>query len=73
MGLCGPVRADLANRTDLCGLFKVPTLRNVALTAPYFRNGAVATLEQAVDLDATRDTDPARCYPQAERRNRQVQ
>jgi cytochrome c peroxidase len=63
MGLCGPVRTDLANRTDLCGMFKVPTLRNVALTAPYFHNGAVATLEQAVDFYATRDTDPARWYP----------
>ena len=63
MGLCGPVRTDLANRTDLCGLFKVPTLRNVALTAPYFHNGAVATLEEAVDFYATRDTDPARWYP----------
>ncbi len=63
MGLCGPLRTDLANRTDLCGLFKVPTLRNVALTAPYFHNGAVATLEQAVDFYATRDTDPARWYP----------
>ncbi len=29
-------------------LFRVPTLRNVAVTAPYFHNGAVATLEQAV-------------------------
>ncbi len=63
MGLCGPTRTDLANRTDLCGLFKVPTLRNVALTAPYFHNGAVATLEQAVAFYATRDTDPARWYP----------
>lgn len=29
-------------------VFKVPSLRNVALTAPYFHNGKVATLEQAV-------------------------
>ena len=29
-------------------LFRVPTLRNVAVTAPYFHNGAVATLEEAV-------------------------
>ena len=63
MGLCGPVRTDLANRTDLCGLFKVPTLRNVARTAPYFHNGAVATLEDAVSFYATRDTEPARWYP----------
>jgi cytochrome c peroxidase len=26
----------------------VPSLRNVALTAPYFHNGSVATLEEAV-------------------------
>lgn len=66
MGLCGPVRTDLANRTDLCGMFKVPTLRNVALTAPYFHNGAVATLQDAVSFYATRDTDPARWYPVAD-------
>ena len=29
-------------------LFKVPTLRNVTLTAPYFHNGAVKTLDEAV-------------------------
>ncbi len=63
MGLCGPVRTDLSHRTDLCGLFKVPTLRNVARTAPYFHNGAVATLQDAVSFYATRDTDPARWYP----------
>ena len=28
--------------------FKVPTLRNVELTAPYFHNGAVPTLDKAV-------------------------
>jgi len=63
MGLCGPVRTNLSNRTDLCGKFKVPTLRNVALTAPYFHNGAVATLQDAVSFYATRDIDPARWYP----------
>jgi cytochrome c peroxidase len=66
MGLCGPLRTDLANRTELCGMFKVPTLRNVALTAPYFHNGAVATLEEAVTFYATRDIDPARWYPSVE-------
>jgi cytochrome c peroxidase len=30
--------------------FKVPTLRNVALTAPYMHNGVYATLEQVVDF-----------------------
>jgi parallel beta-helix repeat protein len=32
--------------------FKVPTLRNVALTAPYMHNGAFATLEEVVDFYA---------------------
>ncbi len=29
-------------------MFRVPSLRNVAKTAPYFHNGSVATLEEAV-------------------------
>ncbi len=44
-------------------MFRVPTLRNVALTAPYFHNAAIATLEDAVTFYATRDSDPARWYP----------
>ncbi|GAB6139755.1 cytochrome-c peroxidase [Methylosoma difficile] len=31
-------------------LWKVPTLRNIALTAPYFHNGSVKTLEKAVEV-----------------------
>lgn len=31
-------------------VFKVPSLRNVALTAPYFHDGSAATLEAAVDI-----------------------
>jgi cytochrome c peroxidase len=63
MGLCGPKRTDLSGRTDLCGQFKVPTLRNVALTAPYFHNASVSNLRQAVGFYATRDIDPGRWYP----------
>jgi len=33
-------------------MFKVPTLRNIALTAPYFHNGSVATLDEAVRIMA---------------------
>jgi cytochrome c peroxidase len=32
------------------GEFKTPTLREIALTAPYMHDGSVATLEEAVDL-----------------------
>lgn len=31
------------------GRFKAPTLRNIALTAPYMHDGSVATLEEALD------------------------
>lgn len=63
LGLCGPNRIDLAARTELCGKFRVPTLRNVALTAPYMHNGRFATLEEVVRFYATRDTNPAAWYP----------
>lgn len=33
-------------------VFKVPSLRNVELTAPYFHDGSIATLEQAVEIMA---------------------
>lgn len=33
------------------GRFKTPSLRNVALTAPYMHDGSVATLAEAVDLE----------------------
>jgi cytochrome c peroxidase len=68
MGLCGPTRTDLAYRVDLCGKFKVPTLRNIALSAPYFHNASASTLEQAVSFYATRDLDPARWYPLVNKR-----
>jgi len=51
------------NIESVCGAFKVPSLRNVALAAPYFHNGSVATLREAVAFYATRDTNPERWYP----------
>lgn len=33
-------------------VFKVPSLRNVAMTPPYFHDGSVATLEEAVSIMA---------------------
>lgn len=57
-GLCGPNRSDLASRTELCGAFRVPSLRNAARTAPYFHNGAIKTLTDAVRFYVRRDTHP---------------
>ncbi|WP_208647561.1 cytochrome-c peroxidase [Cupriavidus lacunae] len=66
LGLCGPLRDDLASRTSRCGAFKVPTLRNIALTGPYFHNGVFNTLEEVVAWYITRDTDPGRWYTKAD-------
>jgi cytochrome c peroxidase len=64
MGLCGPLqpsptdvnaRPNLSARTGLCGVFKVPTLRNIALTAPYFHNGQFPDLHKVVEWYVTRD------------------
>ena len=41
-------RYNVTNREEDRHVFKVPSLRNVAVTAPYFHNGSVATLEAAV-------------------------
>ena len=35
------------------GRFRVPTLRNIALTAPYMHDGRLATLEQVIEHYAT--------------------
>jgi cytochrome c peroxidase len=66
MGLCGPLapapapndvnaRPDLSATTTLCGVFKVPTLRNIAVTSPYFHNGVFSDLHQVVEWYVTRD------------------
>jgi cytochrome c peroxidase len=63
LGACGPVRKDLANRPKYCGMFKAPTLRNVAVRQSFYHNGIFHTLEEAVAFYATRDTNPERWYP----------
>ncbi len=43
-------RAAIDHRPDHIRAFKVPTLRNVALTAPYMHNGTFLTLRQVMDF-----------------------
>ncbi|MBK4736416.1 cytochrome-c peroxidase [Noviherbaspirillum pedocola] len=64
-GLCGPDRTDLTARQDLCGAFKVPTLRNVATRRAFFHNGAFHTLRDALRFYVRRDTNPEEWYPLA--------
>jgi cytochrome c peroxidase len=61
LGLCG--RVDLKARGDLCGAFKVPSLRNVALRPVFFHNGKFKTLKDALVFYVQRDTHPEKWYP----------
>ena len=65
VGLCGPLRQDLTSHREYCGLFRAPTLRNVALRRAFFHNGVFHSLEQTLQFYAQRDTNPAKWYPSA--------
>jgi cytochrome c peroxidase len=51
----GPIRTPDLGRFTITGeaddrfVFRVPSLRNVALTAPYFHDGRAETMEQAIE------------------------
>lgn len=65
LGLCETLRLDKSFESPdrYCGFFRVPTLRNIELTAPYMHNGVFKTLREAVAFYATRDTNPEDWYP----------
>jgi len=63
LGLCGPLRTDLAKRPEFCGLFRTPSLRNVATRQAFFHNGVFHSLEEVLRFYATRDSDPGKWYP----------
>ncbi len=54
-------RFEVTRRESDRRAFRVPSLRNVGLTAPYMHDGSLATLAQVVDwYDAGGGTDPGR-------------
>jgi cytochrome c peroxidase len=63
LGLCGPLRTDLADRKEYCGLFRTPSLRNVATRRVFFHNGVFHRLADVVRFYAERDTQPQKWYP----------
>jgi cytochrome c peroxidase len=67
LGLCGPLRKDFAGRVEYCGLFRTPTLRNVARKRVFLHNGIFHTLEDVVRFYAERDTAPEKWYPRGAR------
>ncbi len=63
LGLCGPTRTDKADNKWYCGMFRTPTLRNVATRQVFFHNGRFHTLEDALRFYVERDTNPEKWYP----------
>jgi len=68
MGVCGPLRTDHSPAApnaanSFCGMFKAPTLRNVATRTAFFHNGVMHSLEQVIRFYNTRDTQPELWYP----------
>jgi cytochrome c peroxidase len=65
LGLCGPLRTDLKASTQYCGMFRSPSLRNVATRRVFFHNGIFHRLEDVVRFYAERDTQPQKWFPRA--------
>jgi cytochrome c peroxidase len=63
LGICD--RPDHPRRSNgqYCGMFKTPTLRNVATRSVFFHNGALKSLKDVIRFYNTRDTEPERWYP----------
>lgn len=62
LGLCGPLRTDLVDRKEYCGLFRTPSLRNVAARRVFMHNGVFHRLEEVLRFYAERDTQPQEWY-----------
>jgi cytochrome c peroxidase len=66
VGLANTVAVlDPVHAPDFAGMFQFPTLRNVALSAPYSHNGYFKTLKDIVHFYNTRDV-PSAGWPAAE-------
>ena len=63
LGACGPLRTDLAGHIEYCGLFRTPSLRNVALRRAFYHNGSEHDLRKAIEFYVERDTAPEKWYP----------
>jgi cytochrome c peroxidase len=63
LGVCGPQRTDMSEQTQYCGMFKTPSLRNVATRRAFFHNGVFSSLEQVLDFYSFRDTNPEKVFP----------
>jgi cytochrome c peroxidase len=63
MGICSREDHPLPDSARYCGMFKTPTLRNVATRKVFFHNGRFKTLHDVIRFYNTRDTHPELWYP----------
>ena len=63
LGVCGRADHPLPASARYCGLFKTPTLRNVATRGVFFHNGQLKSLRDVIRFYNTRDTAPEDWYP----------
>jgi cytochrome c peroxidase len=63
LGVCGPVRKDIADQAQFCGMFKTPSLRNTAVRRAFFHNGVFHSLQGVMDFYNFRDTEPEKVFP----------
>jgi cytochrome c peroxidase len=64
LGLCITARARKWPEPDaLCGQFRTPSLRNVAVRQHYMHNGEFDDLRKVVSFYVTRSTEPGKWYP----------
>jgi len=62
-GLCASAAAKgWPERSQWCGYFRTPSLRNVAVREAWMHNGAFSSLRDAVAFYATRGIEPERWY-----------
>ena len=63
LGACGPERKDVKGVAEYCGIFRTPSLRNVATRKVFFHNGIYHSLDEVVRFYVQRDTNPEKFYP----------
>ncbi len=66
LGFCGPTRTDSLLDPSLCGVFRTPGLRNIALKGTYDHNGVFSSLAQVLDFYLNRDVTPELIYRRAD-------
>ena len=63
LGICSRPDHPVPANDKFCGMFKTPTLRNVATRKVFFHNGQIHSLKEAIRFYNTRDTNPELWYP----------